>query len=163
MSPRRFSAPRWRVAEDMAAPLVLRAATLLLMLACQPVRADLAGAAQARLDADFAAGRPLVAHVVVALVDNQHQGIVPVRAALGDGGNPRTNLYWGAMYGVPSYFRRAGWERLPVAPSKDASVLERALFRLELTRQGRQGEVFVLAEAWRGERIADAIRHFFEL
>jgi hypothetical protein len=147
----------------MTAPPVFRAAILMLMLASLPARADLAGAASARLDADFAAGRPLVAHVVVALVDNRHQGIVPVPAALGDGGDPRSNLYWGAMYGVPSYFRRAGWQRVPVAPSKDARVLERALFRLDLTRGGRPGEMFVLAEAWRGERIADAIRHYFEL
>lgn len=147
----------------MTAPLVFRAAIFLLSLACQPARADLAGDAQARLEADFAAGRPLVAHVVVALVDNQHQGIVPVPAALGDGGDPRSNLYWGAMYGVPSYFRRAGWQRVPVAPARDARVLERALFRLDLTRQGKSGEMFVLAEAWRGERIADAIRHYFEL
>jgi hypothetical protein len=147
----------------MTTPLAFRAALLLLFLVCPPAQADLADAAKARLDADFAAGRPLVAHVVVALVDNQHQGIVPVPAALGDGGDPRSNLYWGAMYGVPSYFRRAGWQRVPVAASKDARVLERALFRLDLSRQGKAGEMFVLAEAWRGDRIADAIRHYFEL
>ena len=60
-------------------------------------------------------------------------------------------------------FRRAGWQRVPVAASKDARVLERALFRLDLSRQGKAGEMFVLAEAWRGDRIADAIRHYFEL
>ena len=31
-----------------------------------------------RLEADVDAGRPLVAHVVVALADNEFQGIVPV-------------------------------------------------------------------------------------
>jgi len=43
----------------------------------------------ARRDADFAAGRPLVAHVVVALCDNEFQGIVPVPASLGNGADPR--------------------------------------------------------------------------
>jgi len=47
-----------------------------------------------------------VVHVFVALCDNEHQGIVPVRAELGNGRDPRTNLYWGAMYGVKTYFSR---------------------------------------------------------
>ncbi len=37
----------------------------------------------ARLDADVAGGEPLVAHVVVALCDNEFQGIVPVPADTG--------------------------------------------------------------------------------
>ena len=52
------------------------------------------------LDADFSAGKPLVAHVIVALSDNELQGIVPRTATLGDGDRPQSNLYWGAMYGV---------------------------------------------------------------
>ena len=117
-----------------------------------------------RLDADFSAGRPLVAHVVVALCDNIHQGIVPVSAALGDGANPRTNLYWGALYGVRTYFRRSSrWEVVPIPPSRDARVLDRVLFRSEVVREGRRGEVFLLAEAWNGRYIAAAIRHFLEI
>jgi hypothetical protein len=34
-------------------------------------------------------------HVFVALADNQHQGIVPVAAILGNGEDPQHNLYWG--------------------------------------------------------------------
>jgi hypothetical protein len=41
-----------------------------------------------------------VVHVFVALADNQHQGIVPVPAKLGNGDSPLTNLYWGATFGV---------------------------------------------------------------
>ena len=44
--------------------------------------------------------RPLVVHVTVALCDNEHQGIVPVPRAIGNGKDPRNNLYWGADYGV---------------------------------------------------------------
>src|SRR5262245_58826964 len=106
---------------------------------------------EARRDADFAAGQPMVAHVVVALCDNEHQGIVPVPAALGNGADPKSNLYWGALYGVRTYFRRsAQWTALPVAPSADSRVLDRALFRREIVRDERRGEVFVLAEAWDG-------------
>ena len=124
---------------------------------------DLAQVVQRR-DADFAAGQPLVAHVVVALCDNVHQGIVPVPAALGDGANPKSNLYWGALYGVRGWFQRASaWKPLPVAPSKDPRVLDRVLYRGEVIRDGRRGEVFVLAEAWKGESIGDAIRYFLEI
>ena len=45
-------------------------------------------------------GEPLRVHVTVALCDNATQGMVPVPAAIGDGDDPRTNLYWGARYGV---------------------------------------------------------------
>jgi hypothetical protein len=35
-----------------------------------------------------------VVHVFVALADNQHQGIIPVPAVLGNGVDPVRNLYW---------------------------------------------------------------------
>jgi hypothetical protein len=118
----------------------------------------------ARRDADFAAGQPLVAHVVVALCDNQFQGIVPVPGSLGNGADPRSNLYWGALYGVRTYFRRSSqWTSLPVAPSTDPRVLDRVLFRREVSRDGKRGEVFLLAEAWNGRYMADAVRHFLEM
>jgi hypothetical protein len=44
-----------------------------------------------------------VIHVLVALCDNEFQGIVPVLAHLGNGEDTAKNLYWGAMYGVKSY------------------------------------------------------------
>src|SRR5204862_4069337 len=62
--------------------------------------------AQARMTADALAGKPIVVHVVVALCDNAHQGIVPVPKRLGDGRDPASNLYWGARYGVRSYLSR---------------------------------------------------------
>ncbi len=116
------------------------------------------------MDADFAAGKPLVAHVVVALVDNAHQGIVPVPASLGDGTDPRSNLYWGARYGVRTFFRKQpGWQMLAIAPSGHARVLDRVLFHRTVERGGRSGDAYVVAEAWQGEHIADAIRHFLEM
>src|SRR5688572_19674518 len=116
------------------------------------------------MDADLAAGKPLVAHVVVALVDNQHQGIVPVPAALGDGSDPKSNLYWGAMYGVRSFFRRSSdWQILPVAAPANARILDRAIFRRVFTRNGVPGEMFLVADAWQGEHIGAAIRRFLEL
>ena len=42
-------------------------------------------------------------------------------------------------------------------------MLDRVLFRREITRNGKRTQVFLVAEAWRGRNIADAIRHFLEL
>ena len=39
-------------------------------------------------------------HVFVALYDNKYQGIIPVPQKIGNGQDPRLNLYWGAGYGV---------------------------------------------------------------
>ena len=47
-----------------------------------------------------------VIHVFVALADNVNQGIVPVSASLGNGDNPGTNLYWGAAFGVRTFFAK---------------------------------------------------------
>ena len=48
---------------------------------------------------------PRTVHVFVALADNQNQGIVPVPAALGNGRDPQRNLYWGAAYGLKTFFK----------------------------------------------------------
>ena len=53
-----------------------------------------------------------VIHVLVALCDNENQGIVPVPAHLGDGEDPKKNLYWGAAYGVKTFFSKSNdWKR----------------------------------------------------
>jgi hypothetical protein len=52
-----------------------------------------------------------VIHVLVALCDNENQGIVPVPAFLGNGEDTARNLYWGAAYGVKTYFgKSANWQ-----------------------------------------------------
>lgn len=138
---------------------------LLLLLACvSSAQAASLGDVVARLDADAAGGKPLVAHVVVALCDNEFQGIVPVPAKLGDGDAPQTNLYWGALYGVRSFFRnQPGWKPVSIPAASDSRVLDRVLFRREVIRNGKATPVLLVAEAWRGRDISDAIRHFLEL
>jgi len=144
----------------MPRPLALLGA---MVIATAVPAAELAQVVQRR-DADFAAGVPLVAHVVVALCDNEHQGIVPVAASLGNGSDPKSNLYWGAMYGVRTWFRHSReWTPVAVAPAKDVRVLDRALFRREVVRDGRRGEVYLLADAWDGRYIAEATRYFLEM
>ncbi|MDR2238683.1 MAG: hypothetical protein LBE92_21425 [Chryseobacterium sp.] len=46
-------------------------------------------------------------HVLVALCDNKYQGIVPVPEKIGNGQDPDQNLYWGAAYGVRTYFKKS--------------------------------------------------------
>ena len=61
-------------------------ALALAALGAAPLSATSAQEAQSRVTADVAAGRPIVVHVVVALCDNEHQGIVPVPRHLGGPG-----------------------------------------------------------------------------
>jgi hypothetical protein len=106
-----------------------------------------------------AAPRPLVVHVSVALCDNAHQGIVPVPKAIGNGQDPRNNLYWGADYGVKSWMlRHEKWERVPATGAKPAAVLERLVLRR--TINGRV--VYLVADAWDGAAISDTITDFLE-
>jgi len=137
----------------------------LALLGCAPTRAaTLAEAAQARLDADARAGRPLVAHVVVALCDNQHQSIVRVPKALGNGQDPRTNLYWGARYGLKTYLRRdGGWQAVAHKSDAPDGVLERLVLTRRVARRGQAATAWVVADAWDGRRIRDAIDAFLRM
>ena len=45
---------------------------------------------------------PKTVRIIACLADNRNQGIVPISAQLGNGQDPKNNLYWGALYGVKS-------------------------------------------------------------
>jgi hypothetical protein len=96
-------------------------------------------------------------HVFVALADNQHQGIVPVAAALGNGEDADRNLYWGSAYGVKTFFTRSPeWERLSCGKGPRPEILERCVFRY------RSANVYLIADAYRGMEIKQAILNFFD-
>ena len=98
---------------------------------------------------------PRSIHVFVALCDNVHQGIVPVPPALGDGKNPRRNLYWGALYGVKTYFKNApGWTLLQTIEKPRAHILERCIFKKI------DADLFLVADAYNGEQIKETITDF---
>ena len=102
--------------------------------------------------------RPRVVHVFVALADNAHQGIVPVPAALGNGDDAGRNLYWGAAYGVRTYFRKSkDWKEIEVIHNPSAAILERAVF------YHASGNVYLIADAYRGREIKEAIEDFFQV
>ena len=95
-------------------------------------------------------------HVFVALADNQHQGIVPVPARLGNGLDPVHNLYWGAAAGVKTFFvRSSDWTQVSCREKPKAEVLERCVFK------HRRHEVYLIADAYRGDAIQQALVDFF--
>ena len=122
-------------------------------------------AAQSRIAADAAAGRPLVVHAVVALCDNKHQGIVPVPKAIGNGQDAATNLYWGARYGLRTYLTRdAGWRPVPCDSRVPDGVVARLVVERDVARgAGASAAAYLVAEAWDGRRIRDAIGRFLHL
>src|SRR5215831_14835629 len=100
--------------------------------------------------------KPRVVHVFVALADNQHQGIVPVPAALGNGDDPARNLYWGAAFGVRTYFRKsAAWNEVLSLPKPKSYILERSIF------QHRASGTLLVADAYEGKEIKQALTDFF--
>src|SRR5262249_55809842 len=87
-----------------------------LLMACQnagqePLRPEVAQAPASGRTAKRNSGKLI--HVLVALCDNERQGIVPVPARIGDGDDPANNLYWGARFGVKTFFKRANdWKSI---------------------------------------------------
>jgi len=97
-----------------------------------------------------------VVHVLVALCDNENQGIVPVPAALGNGEDPPKNLYWGAAYGVRTYFSKsANWQKIAEIAAPKENVLQRLIFK------HRTQNVYLVADAYRGSRMRETIDDFF--
>lgn len=100
---------------------------------------------------------PRTVHVFVALADNLNQGIVPVPAKLGNGEDPEHNLYWGAAAGVKTYFARSGdWTLLSQRQKPKSEVLERCVFK------HKTANVYLVADAYQGNRIKQAIADFLD-
>jgi hypothetical protein len=96
-------------------------------------------------------------HVFVALADNEHQGIVPVPARLGNGLDAEHNLYWGAAAGVKTIFARSSdWALLSCGHKPKPEVLERCIFK------HRKADVYLVADAYRGDEIRQAILDFLD-
>jgi len=96
-------------------------------------------------------------HVFVSLADNQNQGIVPVPARLGNGLDAIHNLYWGAAAGVKTFFARSpDWALLVCREKPKAEILERCVFK------HRNADVYMVADAYRGNQIRQAILDFFD-
>jgi len=98
-----------------------------------------------------------IIHVLVALCDNEHQGIVPVPARLGNGEDLQGNLYWGAAYGVKAFFAKSpDWKLVEQARNPSSAVLERCIFK------NKNAAVYLIADAYRGAEIKKTIVDFFD-
>ncbi len=99
-----------------------------------------------------------VIHVFVALADNVNQGIVPVSPRLGVGENPATNLYWGAAFGIRTFFsKNRDWELISITTNPSASVLERCVFK------HRRDSILLVADAYRRKEISQTTMDFLEV
>lgn len=98
-------------------------------------------------------GAPVKAiHVFVALCDNKYQGIVKVPAGIGNGQQPSTNLYWGAAFGVKTFFKRSKEWKLISTQKVNDTILERLVF------QHIHEPVYLVADAYDGRFIETCTR-----
>lgn len=95
-------------------------------------------------------------HVMVALCDNKYQGIVPVPAALGNGQQPNTNLYWGAANGVKSYFKKSSSWTFIKRYTIDSIKMERLIFKHKKQR------CYLVADAFNGKYIRQCTIDFLQ-
>jgi hypothetical protein len=110
-----------------------------------------------RAQVHIAQSQPRTVHVFVALADNKNQGIVPVAAILGNGEDPQHNLYWGSAYGVKTFFSRSPDWRLVASYLKPRpEIMERCIFK------HRTANVYLVADAYQGNKIRQAIVDFLE-
>ena len=87
-------------------------------------------------------------HVFVALCDNKYQGIVPVAENIGNGQNAATNLYWGAAYGVKTFFNKSNeWKLIETKKDPAQHIPERLLFK------HKRKNIYLLADAYDGQYI----------
>jgi hypothetical protein len=153
---------RFKSAAAPAAALWIAAS--LVGAAAVTVRAATDRDVQTRMGRDVESGRPIVAHLVVVLCDNEHQGIVRVPAHLGNGRDPRSNLYWGARYGVKTFLQRhGGWTVLPSGGPSDERILERIVLFDRLRRAAADVPVYIVADAWDGAQIRGGVATFLSM
>lgn len=116
---------------------------------------------------DLAKGKPLRITLYVALCDNS-QGIAPVknkRICMGD--KPEQNLYWAAFGGVRRYLQKQKFKRILYrSGSANSPIIITSVWRKvfsvrgKLSRKLRRYPVEVIALAYRGTKIEDAMRDY---
>ncbi|RQO32662.1 hypothetical protein DBR32_00905 [Taibaiella sp. KBW10] len=88
-----------------------------------------------------------VIHVFVALCDNTYQGIVPVPDKIGNGQDPKNNLYWGCAFGIKTFFKNsAEWTLIQTTADND-TLLERLVFKYKTK------PYYLVADAYNGRHI----------
>lgn len=86
-------------------------------------------------------------HILVALCDNENQGIVRVPKIIGNGQDPKNNLYWGAAYGIKTFFKKSTEWQLVQTQKVDDIILERLVFK------HKKNDFYIVADAYDGRYI----------
>lgn len=94
-------------------------------------------------------------HVLVALCDNQYQGIVPVPPKIGNGQDPGSNLYWGCAFGVRTFFKNSSQWKLLRQYKRDDTLMERLVFK------NNKSNYYLVADAYNGKFIKNCTIDFF--
>jgi hypothetical protein len=93
-----------------------------------------------------------IIHVLVALCDNENQGIVPVPKKIGNGQDPANNLYWGCGFGVKTFIKKQPeWKLIKQINNPTGQIYERLIFR------HKDSSVFLVADAYNGAMIKQAV------
>lgn len=87
--------------------------------------------------------------MLVALCDNQYQGIVKVPPKIGNGQNAATNLYWGAKYGIKTHFSKSKEWKLIQTFKSNGIILERLVFKHV------KQNYYLIADAYNGKNIKE--------
>jgi hypothetical protein len=102
----------------------------------------------------------LTIHTFVPLCDNKYQGIIKVPAKLGDGRNLKTNLYWGAGYGLKAYYTRSKeWKYIRSYYNLDTCVLERAIYYRTYSNHAK---VYLILDAYKGDKMDECVFNYFK-
>ncbi|HPF39864.1 MAG TPA: hypothetical protein P5081_01815 [Phycisphaerae bacterium] len=97
----------------------------------------------------------------VGLFDRDASG-----ATFANGDDPRTNLYWGALYGIDTHLPNAAdWRRVHRDQGRDEHIIARSVFQKHVTPSEhwvafgvtRPFDVYVLANAWRHDHLVEAM------
>jgi hypothetical protein len=104
----------------------------------------------------FAANERTVG-VYVALCDNEHQGIVPVPKAVGNGDDPSRNLYWGSADGLCNVFSKSPHWKKEAAVQSESGNLN---IMQTLTYRHSSENVTLTAFAYRGSAIKTCLEDF---
>jgi hypothetical protein len=95
-------------------------------------------------------------HILVALCDNQYQGIVPVPKKIGNGQDKENNLYWGCSFGIRSYFKNSKEWTLVKTIQLDSTILERLVFK------HKTQPYYLIADAYNGKEIKTCTINFLK-
>ncbi len=112
------------------------------------------GGIDANISTSFAGTKTI--HILVALCDNRYQGIVPVSQSLGNGQNPSSNLYWGAAYGIKTFFKKQPeWQLINQTKNISPEILERIVFK------HKSQKAYLIADAYDGQFIRKTTEDLF--